>query len=242
MNHELREGKYPQFLSLVELLHSADVAFTNFEGAINPQTGDLPPGSRASDPATLDTLRWMGFNLLSLANNHAFEAGEKGIQYTKKIAMKKGFAVAGTGSTLGEAGRHRVPGVLRFQAAESQSSQWIQRTTRPKMQLPASMGILESIRFAASGWMEAYAFFRMMFHETFRRLMTQLRMLTMCSSLFMSIFGRRTGLRRYNGNAILRDNVLMRRQRLYSATEFHVLVQSKSKKKNSSSTAWGIFL
>ena len=103
MHHDLREGETPLFLSLVEYLRSTDVAFTNFEGAVSPQAGDLPPGRRPSDPATLYTLRWMGFNLLSLANNHAFEAGEKGILHTKRIAQSIGFAAAGTGSTLAEA-------------------------------------------------------------------------------------------------------------------------------------------
>lgn len=102
MRYDLSPGKDPHFLSLCEHLRATDAAFTNFEGAVLPKTEDEPQRSRRLDPATLDTIRSMGFNLLSLANNHAFEGAGKGITYTKKLALEKGFTVAGTGSNLEE--------------------------------------------------------------------------------------------------------------------------------------------
>lgn len=103
MHHDLRDFQDPRFLSAVEMIRSSDVTFTNFEGAVVSPSDSPPPDSRPSDPAMLDVLKWMGLNLLSLANNHAFEAREEGVTHTKELARERGFAAAGTGSTLAEA-------------------------------------------------------------------------------------------------------------------------------------------
>jgi|LSQX01.1.fsa_nt_gb poly-gamma-glutamate capsule biosynthesis protein CapA/YwtB (metallophosphatase superfamily) len=108
MRHDLRNGQDPNFLSVVEGVRSADIAFANFEGAVRPPDAELPSEYHPSDAVTLDCLKWMGFNLLSLANNHAFEAAEAGIQYTEELARQKGFTTAGTGATLEEASRAGV--------------------------------------------------------------------------------------------------------------------------------------
>jgi poly-gamma-glutamate synthesis protein (capsule biosynthesis protein) len=45
----------------------------------------------------LDCLKDMGFNLLSLSNNHAWDLGEAGLRITAGEVMHRGFAHAGTG-------------------------------------------------------------------------------------------------------------------------------------------------
>jgi poly-gamma-glutamate synthesis protein (capsule biosynthesis protein) len=45
----------------------------------------------------LDCLKDMGFNLLSLSNNHAWDPGEAGLRITAGEVMHRGFAHAGTG-------------------------------------------------------------------------------------------------------------------------------------------------
>ena len=89
-----------------EYLNGADVAFTNLEAAIAPvgtslegRTGTMAYGT----PEVLDVLREMGFNLLSLANNHAWDLGEDGVSTTIAEVRAKGFAHAGTGADAEEA-------------------------------------------------------------------------------------------------------------------------------------------
>jgi len=89
-----------------DYIGQADVAFTNLEVALAP--GDSGQATGPGElipppPSVLDCLRDMGFNLLSLANNHAVDQGTEGIEYTRKAAASRGFALAGTGNNLAEA-------------------------------------------------------------------------------------------------------------------------------------------
>ena len=94
-------------------LSGADVCFTDAEltirGAASGEMRANPTGV-VSPPAVLDSLRSLSFNLLSLANNHAYELGEPGIRDTLEECRKRGFSVAGTGLTLAEAA---APGLLK---------------------------------------------------------------------------------------------------------------------------------
>lgn len=86
---------------LVARLKAADVAFTNLEGAVSGRHGGWPMKDKAASavpPAALDTLRRLGFGLLSLANNHAADLGPGGILSTIEEAQARGFTVAGTGA------------------------------------------------------------------------------------------------------------------------------------------------
>jgi poly-gamma-glutamate synthesis protein (capsule biosynthesis protein) len=51
----------------------------------------------------------MGFNLLSLANNHFFDCGSFGIISSIEQTKKRGFTYAGTGKNIEEAA---TPGYL----------------------------------------------------------------------------------------------------------------------------------
>lgn len=87
-------------------LGGADVAFTNLEVAVAPEGADVTPRSDTValvSPAVLDNLKDMGFNLLSLANNHAADLGEAGIGTTRKEVANRGFAYAGTGDNISQA-------------------------------------------------------------------------------------------------------------------------------------------
>jgi poly-gamma-glutamate capsule biosynthesis protein CapA/YwtB (metallophosphatase superfamily) len=95
---DVREGAPPGFDDLVERLRRAELAFTNYETSLAGDGSDGPANPHPSDPVTLDALRWMGFDLLSLANNHAFEGGSSGILRTRAHAEELGFVAAGTGA------------------------------------------------------------------------------------------------------------------------------------------------
>src|SRR3954470_10840973 len=102
----------PQFAKLIDMLRNADVAFTNLECII--QDWEDPPNSLAgggapggtymvTPPQLVEELKWAGFNLLSTANNHAFDFGEAGIVTSLKYLAAAGLAQAGIGRNLTEA-------------------------------------------------------------------------------------------------------------------------------------------
>ena len=102
----------PATMAAMAPLITGDVKFTNFEAAVG-RAGDSPAAGRnVSPPEALDALQALGFNLMSLANNHAFDNGAPGILSTLAQADKLGIAHAGTGPTLtaaASAGLLRTP-------------------------------------------------------------------------------------------------------------------------------------
>jgi poly-gamma-glutamate synthesis protein (capsule biosynthesis protein) len=62
-----------------------------------------------TDPKLLDDLKWLGINLVSCANNHAFDYGEGGVLANIKHLEDAEIVHAGTGKNLAEA---RSPGYL----------------------------------------------------------------------------------------------------------------------------------
>jgi poly-gamma-glutamate synthesis protein (capsule biosynthesis protein) len=96
------------FLDVVDIIRNSDFAFTGYEGTIRGRHGGWPMKSsflHVSEPLVLDSLRSIGFNLLSLSNNHAFDLGPGGILSTLEEAKVRGFTHAGTGETLSDAAR-----------------------------------------------------------------------------------------------------------------------------------------
>lgn len=86
-------------------LANADVRFTNLEVAVASRDAAVQPRPNAErvDPIVLDCLREMGFNLLSLSNNHALDLGQAGLRETREEVARRGFGFAGTGANLAEA-------------------------------------------------------------------------------------------------------------------------------------------
>ena len=93
----------PSAVSTIAPLLGGDVVFTNFESTIVEPGEPLNGGRFLSPPESLDALQAMGFNLLSLANNHAFDMKVPGIQNAIREASRRNIAHAGTGNTLEEA-------------------------------------------------------------------------------------------------------------------------------------------
>ncbi|URK86352.1 CapA family protein (plasmid) [Rhizobium sp. RCAM05350] len=100
IKHDIRSISDPAFLQVQSLLQSADLSFTNFEGTILGDHGGWPlKGSffGASEPVVLDALRSIGFQGLSLSNNHAFDLGPSGVLSTLEEVERRGFLHAGLG-------------------------------------------------------------------------------------------------------------------------------------------------
>lgn len=97
----------PAYQALVELVRSADAAFANLETTVRePSEGtpNLTQGTPMSTPpALLDELRWMGFGLVSCANNHATDYGDDGLLAMLAHLRRAGLAHAGAGANLAEA-------------------------------------------------------------------------------------------------------------------------------------------
>lgn len=102
---------------LYELLRSADIAFTNLEVLPNNFAGHPALESGGSHFAAhdwvVDDLQSLGFDLFSLANNHALDYSITGCLATIEVLEQKGVAFAGIGRNLAEA---RMP--VYFDAAE----------------------------------------------------------------------------------------------------------------------------
>jgi len=100
----------PSAVPGIASLLKGDVKFTNFEGTVAEpgQPNDhvpeqRPNGGWLAPPGTLDSLQTIGFNLVSLSNNHAWDLRAVGIQNTLKEAGMLKLVHAGIGNTLDEA-------------------------------------------------------------------------------------------------------------------------------------------
>ena len=97
----------PEFLAMIDLIRSADVAFTNLEMLFH----DYEPYPMAEsggtwmrgDPALADDLVWAGFDMVALANNHTGDYGVQGMQLTIQHVRDAGLVGAGAGNSLAEA-------------------------------------------------------------------------------------------------------------------------------------------
>jgi len=97
----------PQYLELIDLIRSADIAFTNLEMLFH----DYEPYPMAESggtwmrgaPELAGELKWAGFDLVARANNHAGDYGTLGLQLTTKYVEEAGLVHAGVGMSLAEA-------------------------------------------------------------------------------------------------------------------------------------------
>ena len=99
----------PSLAQTVAPLLKGDVVFTNFEATVVEPASS---GGRGflSPPEAIDALKGLGFNLLSLSNNHAWDLQAAGVENTLRAVMRLNLAHAGIGRTLAEASG---PGYLR---------------------------------------------------------------------------------------------------------------------------------
>ena len=100
------------FQELLTLTRGSDFCFTSMEGTIQSCHGGWPmkPAklTHASDPLVLDCLKSMGFNVLSLVNNHAWDLGAPGILSAIAEANARGIPHAGIGADLQSATRPAI--------------------------------------------------------------------------------------------------------------------------------------
>jgi poly-gamma-glutamate capsule biosynthesis protein CapA/YwtB (metallophosphatase superfamily) len=102
-----------RFQALAQILRRADAAFVNLEGTVHTWDEGTPGMTQGTfmttDPKLLEDLKWFGINLVSCANNHAFDYGEGGVMANIRHLDEARIAHAGSGRNLAEA---RAPGYL----------------------------------------------------------------------------------------------------------------------------------
>lgn len=97
----------PEFLELIEMIRSADAAFTNLEILFH----DYEPYPMATsggtwmraDPSLVNDVTWAGFDLVARANNHTGDYGVEGQRLTTMYVREAGLVQAGVGESLAEA-------------------------------------------------------------------------------------------------------------------------------------------
>jgi len=100
---DLRATK-PAAVPVIKGLLNGDVIFTNLEAAV-AEPGETIQEGRGflTSPEALDALTTMGFNLLALSGNHAFDLNETGIENTLREIDRRKIIHAGTGNNIAKA-------------------------------------------------------------------------------------------------------------------------------------------
>jgi len=95
--------KFP-FLKIADEFKEADIIFGNLEGPISDKgtkVGSIY--SFRADPKAIEGLTYSGFNVLSLANNHAFDYSRKALEDTFLRLKESGINYVGAGFNEDEA-------------------------------------------------------------------------------------------------------------------------------------------
>jgi poly-gamma-glutamate capsule biosynthesis protein CapA/YwtB (metallophosphatase superfamily) len=87
----------PMAVPRIQALLKGDVIFTNLEGTV-AEAGQSAQEGRGflTPPESLDALHALGFNLLSLSDNHAFDLKGTGIENTLREINRRNIVHAGT--------------------------------------------------------------------------------------------------------------------------------------------------
>lgn len=97
----------PEFLGMVDIIRMADLSFTNLEMLLHDFEGYPAAESGGTyvraPPSMIEELKWMGFDLVSTANNHSLDYTYGGLLRTLEVLDDAGVPHAGTGIDLAEA-------------------------------------------------------------------------------------------------------------------------------------------
>ena len=107
IEHAPTAAEWPGRAGVVQTLSGADVIFTNLETVIQGPREGAPTRDlltlHASGPEILVTLRDLGIELVTTANNHAFDLGSGGILDTVDALEAAGLKSTGSGADLARA-------------------------------------------------------------------------------------------------------------------------------------------
>lgn len=93
---------------IAPVLAAADATFGNFEGVLTDDLPVVPGGTASALIPTRNAAGLAGLDVVSLANNHAMDAGRLGLTDTVETLGRHGIGTAGAGPTLADALRPAV--------------------------------------------------------------------------------------------------------------------------------------
>lgn len=93
------------FRHVAGVLRRADIAFANCEQMYSGTGTASPVHTTPNDPKNLEALRYAGFDVLSLANNHTMDWGTEALTDTMTRLKKAGIPYVGVGKNIVEARR-----------------------------------------------------------------------------------------------------------------------------------------
>jgi poly-gamma-glutamate synthesis protein (capsule biosynthesis protein) len=122
----------PDFLAVTKIFRDCDVGFGNLETVVRRFDEGLPGITQGTfmqtPPELLADLKWFGFNMVSTANNHAFDYGEGGLLATLRHLDAAGIVHAGAGRNLAEARKPQYlstrAGRVALQASTARFRPW----------------------------------------------------------------------------------------------------------------------
>ncbi|MEO0605552.1 MAG: CapA family protein, partial [Myxococcota bacterium] len=125
-----RFGYNAVFDGIRPLVELSDLAFANLETPVAPSRfRPRRPRVFNADPVVVDSLVDVGFDLVSLANNHAFDQGPEGLEETMEVLGKRALGYVGVGPTCEDAHapfwvRHDDVSVAFLAATEILNENW----------------------------------------------------------------------------------------------------------------------
>ena len=95
----------PEFQAMIKLIREADASFVNLETAIHKFEGEPAQGGGGAQayPFVADELKWLGFKLISTANNHTTDYSTGSLVSTLEHLDRVELVRAGSGMNLAEA-------------------------------------------------------------------------------------------------------------------------------------------
>lgn len=100
------------------LLNGADIAFGNLEAPVSERGAPIDKWiNMLMPPALLDDIQNLGIDILTLANNHAWDFGEPAFYDTLRHLRERGLPVVGAGEDLDAAWRAQIAAVADLKVA-----------------------------------------------------------------------------------------------------------------------------
>ncbi len=123
----------PEFLAMVDRIRGADLAYTNLEVVVGDYEGypSAEPGGTymRTPPEMLEEYKWMGFDIVSTANNHSLDHTYGGLLVTLEHLRAAGIPCSGTGRNLAEA---REPAYIETPGGRAASTKSPYRPSQPR--------------------------------------------------------------------------------------------------------------
>jgi poly-gamma-glutamate synthesis protein (capsule biosynthesis protein) len=95
---------------ILPILNDADLAITNLEAPLTSSVSRIDKTGPAlkADKDSVEAIKFGGFSLVTLANNHCLDYGEEGLKDTMQILKENGIAFVGAGRNNTEARKASV--------------------------------------------------------------------------------------------------------------------------------------